>query len=121
MSQQTPTVTGLLVKDEGVTIANPANSLDFVGAGVTATAVASAVTATIAGAAGTEVRNEHPTDNGDGTYTIAHTPVAGTVQVYRNGQRLNVGAGNDYTISGAVITYLGTYSAADIITADYLY
>ncbi len=121
MSQNTPTVTGLQIKDEGVSIANPANSLDFAGAGVTATAVASAVTATIPGAVGTAVYSEHPTDNANGTYTLANTPTVGTVRVYKNGQRLNPGAGNDYTISGAVITRLDTYNAADIITADYTY
>lgn len=114
---------GVIVKDEGLSIATPAGSIDFVGTGVTATAVGPAVTATIpgGGAAVTEVRNEVPTDNGDGTYTIAHTPVAGTVIVSKNGGRLKPNAGNDYTFSGTTITSLIAYNVNDQFLVDYQY
>ena len=40
------------------------------------------------------------------TFTIANTPTAGSEHVYLNGVLQESGAGNDYTITGAVITYL---------------
>lgn len=52
------------------------------------------------------------------TFTLAHTPAAGTVRVYANGQRINVTT--DYTLSGAVITTVGPWTAG-MITADYEY
>lgn len=52
------------------------------------------------------------------TFTLANTPISGSQHVYGNGQRLTPGAGNDYTISGAVITTASSYSAGQIL-ADY--
>jgi len=47
------------------------------------------------------------TKNGSNTdFTLANTPVAGMEMVFVNGILMNAGAGNDYTISGAVITFL---------------
>lgn len=40
------------------------------------------------------------------TFTLANTPTAGTEEVFLNGVLQESGAGNDYTITGAVITYL---------------
>lgn len=39
------------------------------------------------------------------SYTIANTPVAGTVEVYLNGLLQAPGVGLDYTISGTTITF----------------
>lgn len=62
--------------------------------------------------------------SGSGTsFTLAHTPVAGSVHLFGYGQRLTPGAGNDFTISGAVITIIqsgASYTAGSII-ADYRY
>lgn len=52
------------------------------------------------------------------TFTLANTPIVGSQHVYANGQRLTPGVGNDYTISGAVITTVGSYSAGSVL-ADY--
>lgn len=52
------------------------------------------------------------------TFTLASTPTSGSQHVYGNGQRLTPGAGNDYTISGAVITTANSFSAGQIL-ADY--
>lgn len=40
------------------------------------------------------------------TFTLANTPTAGSEHVYLNGVLQESGAGNDYTITGAIITYL---------------
>lgn len=40
------------------------------------------------------------------TYTLANTPVAGTVQVFLNGLLQAPGVGLDYTISGTTITFV---------------
>lgn len=55
------------------------------------------------------------------TFTIANTPVAGSVHLYKNGLRQRPGAGADYTISGSTITFTaGNIPAgADTLLADY--
>ncbi len=55
--------------------------------------------------------------SGSGTsFTIAHTPDAGSVNVYGAGQRLTLTA--DYTISGTTITTVNSWNAGDIVV-DY--
>ena len=62
------------------------------------------------------------TINGSNTaFTLANTPVAGSETLYLNGVVQNSGAGNDYTISGAAITYLTAPSTGDILLASYRY
>lgn len=53
------------------------------------------------------------------TYTLANTPVSGSEHVYINGVLQDVGSGNDYTISGAVITILTAPTASDKIKVSY--
>jgi hypothetical protein len=77
-------------------------------------------------AGGTAVWSEAPsgTINGSNTdFTIAHTPASGTLRVYKNGIRQQAGAGNDFTLATATITFLaGNIPATgDILLADYLY
>lgn len=60
------------------------------------------------------------TINGSNTaFTLANTPVAGSEHVYLNGMLLDVGAGNDYTISGANITMLTAPSGSDKLRVSY--
>jgi hypothetical protein len=54
------------------------------------------------------------------TFTLAATPVAGTEQLFLNGILQEPGAGNDYTISGATITYLTAPATGDRLKANYL-
>lgn len=57
------------------------------------------------------VPRETPTGTVNGvnpTFTLAFTPIAGTESVFVQGIMMEPGAGNDYTISGAVITMLTT-------------
>ena len=68
------------------------------------------------------VDQETPTGalNGSNTtYTLANTPVAGSVYVYINGIKAKLGAGNDYTISNAVITMLVAPTSADDLVVSY--
>jgi phage-related tail fiber protein len=58
--------------------------------------------------------------NGTNTiFTLASTPIVGTEEVYLNGLLQEPGAGNDYTISGATITYLAAPAATDRLRVSY--
>lgn len=58
--------------------------------------------------------------NGSNTsYTLANTPVASTEEVFLNGLLQEPGAGNDYTISGATITYLTAPLTGDRLRVSY--
>lgn len=54
------------------------------------------------------------------TFTLANTPVAGSEEVYLNGILQEPGAGNDYTISGATITYLTAPVTGDKLRVSYI-
>lgn len=51
------------------------------------------------------------------TFTLANTPIAGSVHVYLNGIRMKLTT--DYTISGAVITFVIAPTTGDSVGADY--
>ena len=53
-------------------------------------------------------------------YTLANTPITGTEQVYLNGIQQEPGAGNDYTIAAAAITFLSAPVTGDKIRVSYL-
>lgn len=70
------------------------------------------------------VDNETPAGTIDGandTFTLANTPVAGSEHLYKNGIRQKPGGANDYTISGATITFnAGNIpQTGDSLLADY--
>lgn len=52
------------------------------------------------------------------TFTLAQVPISGTQHIFALGQRLTPGIGNDYIISGAVITLANSFPAGSIL-ADY--
>jgi len=58
-------------------------------------------------------------DGANTTYTLANTPVAGTVRVYLNGLRQEEGSGKDYQISGDTITFAVAPDSGDILLVDY--
>lgn len=69
------------------------------------------------GSTGTQVVGE--VVSGTGTaWTLAHTPLAGTLALYANGQRL--AETTDYTLSGANITTLTSWATGTLL-ADYQY
>lgn len=64
---------------------------------------------------GTAVNNETPSGTFDGinaTFTLAHTPLSGTLQLFLNGAFQHPGVSADYTLSGSTITYNAAPSAA---------
>lgn len=66
------------------------------------------------------VDGETPTGDIDGVndvFTLANNPIAASVKVYQNGIRLKVT--DDYTISGATITFVTPPAISDIILTDY--
>lgn len=75
------------------------------------------VDVTITAGVGSVVRNE--VVSGSGTFwTLANTPIANSLQLYANGQRLTPTV--DYSISGATITTVLSWSAGTVL-ADYSY
>lgn len=73
--------------------------------------------------AGNFVFTETPSGsvNGSNTsFTLANTPIAGTVRLYIEGWRLVPGAGNDYTISGSTITMAVAPLTGERLFADYM-
>ena len=52
------------------------------------------------------------------SWSLANTPVSGSVKLWAGGIRLTPGSGNDYTISGSTITTASSYSTGALI-ADY--
>lgn len=60
------------------------------------------------------------TINGSNTaFTLANTPVTGSLQLFLNGVRLVVGAGNDYTLTGASISMTTAPITGDSLIATY--
>jgi len=67
--------------------------------------------------------NEIPSGVIDGsnvTFTLAHTPVLGTVQIDLNGIVQSPGSGKDYTIAVNVITFIKAPRANSEILAHYV-
>lgn len=54
------------------------------------------------------------------TYVLGFTPTSGTECIFVNGIMQEPGAGNDYTISGATITYLTALLSGDKIRVNYM-
>lgn len=65
-----------------------------------------------AGAAGTPVAGEVVSGSGT-SFTLANTPISGTLQLFGRGQRIT-----NFTLSGAAITTSDTWSSGDLV-ADY--
>jgi hypothetical protein len=53
------------------------------------------------------------------TFTLANTPITGTEEVFLNGLLQNEGGSNDYTISGATITYNTAPQTGDELLVNY--
>lgn len=109
-------------------ISNASNHFTWVTASGDVTITASGVS-TVNNTSGTGftkygnfISNETPGGSINGTntaFTIANTPVTGSVKLYYNGDRLTPGSGNDYTISGKNITMAFSPVSNDVLIADY--
>lgn len=69
------------------------------------------------------IARETPTGAVNGsnvTFTLANTPVVGSEQVFLNGILQEPGSGNDYTISGATISYENAPVTGDRLRVTYL-
>lgn len=72
----------------------------------------------------TVVTRETPSGSINGANTsfgLANSPTAGSEEVFLNGILQEPGAGNDYTISGATITYLTAPVTGDRLRVSYRY
>jgi hypothetical protein len=68
------------------------------------------------------VINELPGGAVNGTntiFTLASTPVVGTVEVFLNGQKLFPGSGNDYTVASGTVTLLTAPVTGDRVVTNY--
>lgn len=68
------------------------------------------------------ITNETPSGSINGTnvtFTLANTPITGSLQLYKTGILQNPGGGNDYTITGNTITYNTAPASGQILLATY--
>lgn len=65
------------------------------------------------------VTREVPTALSATEVQLANTPKPGTEHVFVNGLLMDVGAGNDYTISGSTITFAFSLNAGDKVRVSY--
>jgi hypothetical protein len=108
----------LLTKMMDVLISNPANGdiLSYDSALLKWKNIPSSSTVTFAD-------GETPGGTIDGVnvgFTLAHTPAAGSLKLFVNGQRMSAG-GVDYTLSGTDITLVTAPPSGSILLADYRY
>lgn len=68
------------------------------------------------------VANEITVNQGDNlNYTLANTPVSGTLMIFVSGAKQIPGSDKDYTISGTTITFTTTNLSIDIVSACYFW
>ena len=126
MSFFNPRTTGrpVVIKDEGVSITDDVESIDFEGAGVSGAAIGDDVTETISGSAVNFADNETPsgTINGSNTaFTLANTPnPTASLKVSLNGF-LQSASGVDYSLSGTTITFNTAPRTGSILRVSYRY
>jgi hypothetical protein len=70
------------------------------------------------------IESETPSGSVDGanaSFNLANTPVAGSLKLYKNGVRQQVGGANDYTLATATITFVAGNipQTGDVLLADY--
>lgn len=76
---------------------------------------------TPAGSGGTPVFGENLTTQGPGTsFALAHTPIVGSVRLFRGGAYQSV-ANGDYSITGSAITLSNALLNGEVLVVDYSY
>lgn len=77
---------------------------------------------TPSGSGGTPVWGEVLEDQGPGTaFTLDHTPISGTLRLFRGGAYQRAGVSEDYTLSGTTVTLTTALQAGELLVADYSY
>lgn len=66
------------------------------------------------------ISRESPTRINSITYSLANTPNPNTDQVFLNGVLQNSGAGNDYVLSGNIVTFNRQVEADEIVLVNYI-
>lgn len=100
----------LQIQGLGVVIDKSTRVINFTGAGLTSVTRTASGIVTVAlsggGSSGTNVSEEIPTDSGDHTnFTIAHTPLTGTFNLYRGGaKQASIGVTPDFSRTGTALT-----------------
>lgn len=127
----------LETRDEGLALSSATKKINFVGSGVTATAVGDNITVTIPGAAGAAaasadvvasiheliVVGEIPTGSIDGVntdFTVTYEPLANSESVYLNGVLIADSGIGDYTISGKTVTFADAPEIGDTVRISYI-
>lgn len=108
----------LEILQNGSVVATDVGAINFTGDGVTVTDNGDgSVTVNIPATPGSVTFVDNEVVAGSvSTFTLANTPIVGSVHVYANGQRLTPTV--DYTISGATITTVLVWDAGTVL-ADY--
>jgi hypothetical protein len=127
----------LETRDEGLALSSATKKINFVGSGVTATAVGDNITVTIPGASGPGaasadvvasiheliVVGEIPTGSIDGVntdFTVSYEPLANSESVYLNGVLIADSGIGDYTISGKTVTFADAPEIGDTVRISYI-
>ena len=127
----------LETRDEGLALSSATKKINFVGSGVTATAVGDNITVVIpgassAGAASADVVasihelivvGEVPTGSINGVntdFTISYDPLANSESVYLNGVLIADSGIGDYTVSGKIISFDEAPDPGDTVRVSYI-
>lgn len=115
---------GSLITWDGSAVGATELLIGTTGQVLTVVAGAAAWAANAALGAANFVDNEVPAGTVNGTnptFTLANTPVTGTVHLFVNGVRMTAGGSADFTISSATITFNSGAipMTGDVLLADY--
>ena len=110
--------TQLNIKNAGAVVGR-VETVNFTGATITPVGDGREVNIAISGGGTTWITDEVPSGSGT-SFTIAHTPVAGTFKLYRGGAKQQ-GGGGDFTLIGTALTLNTALVASEILLCDYGY
>ena len=110
--------TQLNIKNAGAAVGR-VETVNFTGATITSVGDGREVNIAVSGTGATWIADEVPSGSGT-SFTIAHTPVAGTFTLYRGGAKQQ-GGGGDFTLTGTALTLNVALLSGEILLCDYGY